>query len=385
MGTPFTGANTAQYYVNEATTGVTPANPVWTTIRNTGGLPSIIKDALISNELDGSREITSVRVGNEQSQGEFAVELSQTSQDDLIASAMTSSWVAGVSQSLVEVTVDEAAKTFTRTAGDFVSDGVLVGDLIIFPDLTGNNSKAFFATTVTSTVITGAGITITLTPETVTTDYRTGDKIGTGSECKSMSILTWFKGKCGTVDQYLITKGVEFTGFSFEIAVNAQVTGTFPLLGRTQEVLSSLPTGSTFNTGATTRPYAGVDGKILIDNVVKALVTSTTITNDNAASAQFELGSQSTSFIERGNTTNTISASAFMEDTSILERFLSETKTSFAIILSGQDGAMGFSMPAAFITGAAPEVGGPTSITQTIEATGTGSNTQSSIVIQRIA
>ncbi len=384
MTTPFSGSNTEHWYVVETTAGETPATPVWTKLRNTGGIPALTKDTLISNELNGSREITSVRTGGKQVSGEFPVELSQSSQDELIANAMTSQWVAGVTGSALDVTVDEAAKTFTRAAGDFVSDGVVVGDLIYFADLTGNNAKPFIATTVTSTVITGAGITVSLTDETVSTDYATADKIGTGSLCKSISIMTWFKGKCGTADKYLITRGLEFTGFSYEIAVNAQVTGSFPFIARSQEVIASPPAGSTYNADSTTIPYSGVDGKILVENAVQALFTSATITNDNAASAQFELGSDSTSFIERGNATNTISVSAFMADTVLLERFINETETGFTSILSGVDGAMSFSLPNAFITAATPEIGGATSITQTVEATGTGNSNESSIIVQRL-
>ena len=384
MTTPFSGSNTTHYYVSEVTPGITPTSPVWTTLRNTGGIPALTKDALISNELNGSRETTSVRTGGKQVQGEFAVELSQSSQDELIINAMTTSWVAGVSQTGVAITVNNAAKTFTRSSGSFVSDGVLVGDLIYFEDLTGNNAKPFTVTAVTALVITGGAITITLTGEAVTTDYATADKAGTGSLCKSVSVLTWFKGKCGTTDKYLITTGLEFTGFSFEVAVNAQVTGSFPFIARDQNVLSAPPAGSTYNTELTTRPYAGVDGKILVENAVQALFTTATITNDNAASAQFELGSDSTSFVERGNATNTISVSAFMADTVLLERFINETETGFTVIVAGIDGAMGLSLAKTFITAASPEIGGPTSITQTVEATATGTSLQSSIVVQRL-
>ncbi|MEJ4252744.1 phage tail tube protein [Enterococcus faecium] len=70
--TPFKGANTAQFYVAETTPGVTPANPVWSPLRNTGGVPAITRDTLTSNELDGSRETTSIRTGNKQVSGEYA-------------------------------------------------------------------------------------------------------------------------------------------------------------------------------------------------------------------------------------------------------------------------------------------------------------------------
>lgn len=383
MTTPFSGSNTGNYYVIEVTPGVTPPTPNWRKIRSTGGLPAIIKDALISDELDDSREITGVRVGNEQAQGEFGVELSQTSQDDLIANAMSSSWVDGLNLVGVEVTVDEVAKTYTRTAGDYLSDGVVVGDLIRFNDLTGENAKPFIATAVTALVVTGAAITHTLTPETVTTQVDTGDSIGTGSLCNTMSILTWYRGKCGTVDQYVVTRGVEFTGFSFEVAVNAQVTGSFPLLGRSQD-FTGLPAGSTFEPDLTTRAFAGVDGKVLVDDAIEAFITSSTLTNDNEASAQFELGNKAVAFIERGRATNTVSMAGFMCNTDLVQRFVNEVETSVAIVLNGLDGAMSFSYPKTFLTAATPDIAGPTSITQTLEGTSTGSKAQSSIVIQRL-
>ena len=132
MITPFSGAKTEHWYVAEATAGITPTTPVWTKIRNTGFVPSLSKDPTISNELDGSRENTNVRTGSKQVTGEIPVLLSQTSQDELIAGAMTSQWVAGVTGSALDITVDDAGKTFTRAAGDFVSDGVLVGDTAYF-------------------------------------------------------------------------------------------------------------------------------------------------------------------------------------------------------------------------------------------------------------
>lgn len=384
MTSPFTGSNTSHYYVEEVTAGVTPDNPVFIPIRNTGGIPAIIKDALISDELDDSREITGVRVGNEQAQGEYGVELSQTSQDALIANAMSSSWVAGVSFSGVDITVDAALKTFTRAAGDNIADGVEVGSLIRYDGFFNNNDTPFIVTSVTATVITGAAITHELISETVTVNYKTGDSIGTGSECKTMSILTWLRGKCGTVDKYVLTKGVEFTGFSFEVAVNAQVTGSFPLLGRTQAFSDTPPAGSTFAADLTTRAFSGVDGKVLVDDAIEAFITSSTLTNDNEASAQFQLGDKGVAFVERGRATNTVSMSGFMANTDLIERFVNEVETSVAIVLNGLDGAMSFTYPKTFLTAATPEVGGPTSITQSLEGQATGNKNQSSVIIQRL-
>lgn len=382
---PYKGANTAQYYVPETTPGVTPTNPAWSILRNTGGIPAVTRDALVSNELDGSRETSSIRTGNKQVTGEFAIEFGPRSQDELLAGAMTSSWVAGSTVTGLSVTVDADAKTYTRAAGDFTAD-VEVGDLVQFPDLTGNNSKPFIATAVSALVVTGAAIQYALTDESaVTTDLVVADKLETGNLCKSYSVLTWFKGKCGAPDSYLLTKGVEFTGFTIEQAVNAMVTGSFPFIGLSQEVLSTYPSGSTFPSEAKRDPFSSVDVSAYNGTAPLELVDTFTITNDNGASAQFALGNASVAFVERGKAANTFSLAGKLYDMTLLNLFLNETQIELTSVLENQGGAMSFTLKRAELTAATPEIGGPESVTLTMEGQATGNAIQSSIVIQRIA
>ena len=382
---PFRGSTTAQFYVPEVIQGVTPGSPSWRPLRSTSGIPAVTRDALVGNELDGGRETRSIRTGNEQVAGEYSIELSQSSQDDLLAAAMTSDWVAGETASALSVTVDSAAKTFTRAIGSFITDGVEVGALIYFEGLAGNNAKPFFVTNVTDLVVTGSGIQLALEDEAgVTTDFMTGDKLETGNLCKSVSILTWFKGKCGNPDAYVITRGVEFTGFTIEQAVNAMVTGSLPFIGLSQEVLAALPAGSTFTVSYTADPFASVDVSLFDGVTPLKLVDSFTITNDNEASAQFELGNRSVAFVERGRAMNTFSMSAKLYDLSMLNKFLDETDVEVSSILSGVSGAMSFSLHAARITAAPPEVSGAESITLAISGQATGSPQSSSITIQRL-
>jgi len=382
---PYKGANTAQFYVLETTPGVTPTSPSWSPLRNTGGVPAVTRDALVSNELDGSRETSSIRTGNKQVTGEYAIELSAQSQDELLAGAMTSSWVAGSTVAGLTIDVDATLKTFTRSAGDFTTD-VEVGDLVQFPALTGENSKPFIATSVTALVITGAGIQSTLTAQTdAETSLVVADKLETGNLCKTYSILTWFKGRCGGADSYVITRGVEFSGFTIEQAVNAYVTGSFPFIGLTQEILLAQPAGSTFTVNFDAEPFASVDVAAFDGTAPLKLIDTFTITNDNAASAQFELGNSSVAFVERGRAANTFSLAGKLYDTVLLNKFLNETTVELTSILAGPDSAMSFTLKRAQITAATPEIGGPESVTLSIEGQATGNSTLSSIVIQRIA
>ncbi|HDP1233924.1 TPA: hypothetical protein P5X67_004478 [Salmonella enterica] len=382
---PYKGANTAQFYVLETTPGVTPTSPSWSPLRNTGGIPALTRDSLVSNELDGSRETSSIRTGNKQISGEYAIELSAQSQDELLAGAMTSSWVAGSTVSGLSVTVDADAKTFTRDAGDFTT-AVEVGDLVRFPGLTGGNSKPFIVTAVSALVVTGGAINHTLTDESaVTSDLVIADKLETGNLCKTYSILTWFKGRCGGADSYLITRGVEFTGFTIEQAVNAMVTGSFPFIGLNQEIMSAPPAGSTFTVNFNAQPFASVDVSAFNGTAPLKLIDTFTITNDNGTSAQFELGNDSVAFVERGRAANTFSLAGKLYDMTLLNLFLNETQIELTSILSGPDGAMSFTLKRAELTSATPEIGGPESVTLSMEGQATGNQMQSSIVIQRIA
>lgn len=383
--TPFKGATTAQFYVAETIPGVTPDNPVWSPLRNTGGVPAITRDTLTSNELDGSRETTSIRTGNKQVSGEYAIELSSKSQDDWLAGALGSTWQSGVSLSGLSITVAPAGKTFTRAEGSFISDGVEVGDLIAFTDLTGDNAKPFIVTEVSATVVTGAGIQHTLTTETATTAAKTGDKLETGNACKTFSILTWYKGQCGGANAYMLTKGVEVSGFTVEQAVNAMVTGSFPFIGRSQEILAAPPAGSDFSTVTfTDEPFSSVDVSVF-DGSTPLRCDSLTITNDNSASAQFELGNTNVAFVERSRAANTFSISGKLYDMAMIQKFINEQQVEINSILAGVNGAMSFSLKRAELTAVTPEISGPESITQSIEGQSTGNQYQSSIVIQRIS
>jgi len=147
---PATGAASSVYYVEELTCGITPENPVWTPFRRTSGNLQQTKDTLESNELDGSRDRADTRLGQSQISGDLSIEMSYSSHDPFYAALLGSSWQSGSTQSGVNITVDPIAKTFTSDSGDFTTD-FAVGDLVVFPSLTGNNALPFVATEVAMT------------------------------------------------------------------------------------------------------------------------------------------------------------------------------------------------------------------------------------------
>lgn len=380
---PYKGSNTASFYIPEVTPGVTPTSPAWLPLRNTGGLPAITRDALVSNELDGSREVSAIRTGNKQAAGEYAIELSARSQDDFLAGALSSTWSGALSATSHDITVDPLAKKFTSV--DAITN-IEIGDLICFTGLTGDNSKPFIVTAHDGLSVTGDGINHTLTAETVTgAMLHYPEHLYTGSQCKTFSILTWFKGECGGDPAYLITRGAEISGYTIEMAVNAYVTGSFPLIATSQEVLTAPPAGSTYPPQPKADPFSSVDVSAFNGTAPLQLVDTLTLTNDNAASAQFALGDDSVSFIEKGRATNTFSMASKLYSMDLYNAFLNEEQVEITSILNRSGDAMSFTLRNAELTSATPEIGGAESVSQTIEGTATGNAQESSIDIQRLS
>lgn len=385
---PKSGSAVAHYYVMETDCGVTPVNPVWSQFRFTSGNLQQTRDVLVSNELDGGRDTTSVRLGSKQAGGEISIELSPTSYDDLLEAALGGTWVVRPGEAGLSITVAAAGKTFTRAAGDFTTapTSIVIGDMVQFPSLTGNNAGTFRVTAVTATVITCSGIAtgVLADESTVTTDIKVGDTLSVGSVRRSMSILSNFPDLDGTADYQLVT-GVEITGFSFDISVNANVTGSLPTIGRELSLLgATAPSGSTFNPVITTEIFSALDGRILQDSVIIGFFSSMGITNDNNQSAQFAIGSDGVAFIEKGRANNTLSISTFFSTTDLLQKFLDETVVQLIAILEGIDGSLMFDFPTVKYTAGSPEVEGETSVVQNLEAQATGSIGNSSLIIRRI-
>lgn len=383
---PATGAASAIYYVEETTCGVTPASPAWKLLRRTSGNLQLTKDTLESNELDGSRDRADTRLGQSQTTGDLAVEMSFGAHDDFYAALLGNTWASGTDEAGLEITVDADAKTFTRAAGDFTSN-YSAGDLVVFPSLTGNNALPFIATTVTATVITGAAIPDgQLTDETaVTTDINGADYLEIGDTCTSFSVLESYPDLNSGAGGYIITRGVKITNLSFNMAVNALNTATFQTLGLTQEVDATLPAGSTFPALTKYEIYSGVDGTILQDEAPIGFVTGVDATTDTESSAQFELGSNSVSFIEQGRVLSNLTLASFFVDFGQLEKFANETEVSLTLLMQSADGTLTFSYPRVVYTSGAPDVAAAGSITQSLDASAFKPATGSSIKIQRLA
>jgi hypothetical protein len=384
-----TGSQTSHYWVLETDCGVTPTSPVWAPIRYTSGNLQLTKDSIQSAELDGSREIADIRLGQNQVAGDISIELSYSSFNFMFKGALGNEWEVTADLTNMEIDVDPAFNRFVRTSGSFVTDGVKVGQFIQFNGLANAENMGVFLVTAVQTLAVNvedaAGVLISET-NVPSVGAEVSDTLTIDTNRYTYSIMTHYADADGGAGEYHIATGCEITGFSLDVSVNAMVTGTFSVIGQDLQVDVAEPAGSTYTAVGTTETFSSLDGKIFKDETVLGYVTSFSLTQDNEQAAQFAIGSDFASFIEKGRCNNTLSVSTFFLDSTLMNLFKDETEVRLNITLMGADGNYNFEFPRCVFTTGAIEVGGPGSITQTLDAQALNpiGTAKTSIVIHRL-
>ena len=150
---------------------------------------------------------------------------------------------------------------------------------------------------------------------------------------------------------YDLIVDAEVTGFNFNVAVNALVTGTLSMIGKTHASNSGLPAGATLQDVAAHKPYTAIDGCMAKDGAQLLLTTSADMTLDRGASAVFELCSKCLSHISYTKANNTVSVSTFFYDYNLQTDFEGEVEGDYSIVCSLEGKAMAFNYPNALFTG----------------------------------
>lgn len=392
--TPATANATSLYYVVQETCGELPLNPTFKQLKFTGGIPSVSRDTLQSAELDGSPEITGLRLGSFQVANQTNIELKYGVHDDLLAAAMQSDWQSGATLSATSATIDATAKTLTLAGIDSTSS-ISVNDIIVLPSLTGYNIGSHIVTAIsfsTDTVITlGSAVVENVTAgvqglvdESGTTDLIVNDTLSVGTSRTQIAFLVKYGDLDGGV-AYDLTMDAEITGFNFSVGVNALVTGSISAIGKTYQNNATLPTGATLEDTTDAEPYSGIDGSVSKDGTRLLLSTNADMTLERNATAVFEIGSKYMSHVSYGKATNTVALSTFFYNYDLEDQFIGEVDGDYTIMTRLDHKAMAFNYPSAKITEAPKEVGeGDVTMNASLQAYKAAGKV-SSLIIRRVA
>lgn len=319
------GSNVILGYVEEVTHGVTPGSPTLKTLRATSRNVNPTVATLESQEVRASRQRSDVRHGFNQVLGGVGFQLSMEDYDDFLSYALSTAWVAVTSGS-ISVSVTASTKKYIRGSGSFLTDGFRPGDFIFGTGFTnGGNNATSRAVAVTALEITTDSTTMVDEGSASRTIALKGKRLDVGKILKTVTLERQFTG----ITQYQPNRGVAVQQFGLNVSPDSMVTGTFDLLGMSSGPVSGSSVAGAPPTAAVNRePFASFDGSIYEGGTAIAVATALNFTLNNQRSLQGVIGSKFSPDVFEGTAINTGQLSVFLENASLINKFVNETSSS---------------------------------------------------------
>ena len=195
------------------------------------------------------------------------------------------------------------------------------------------------------------------------------EQIKPGITRNSFTLVRHFGDLPTDAKPYYIYRGVEINQFKINVAPSAMVTGSFAVVGQSQEVAKDLATlgTPTFVPASTTSPLDSFTGTLLEGGTPIAVITEISLTLENGIEPRFVVGSKNSikPSVARSNLTGQITA--YFEDSRLVDKFINETASSITFNLPDAAGnQLTFEIPRLKYTGGQPDVDGEGPITLTM-------------------
>ena len=363
------GSRHSLFAVKESVYGQTPNNPALDLVRITGTTLGLAKDSLQSEEIRSDRQIADFRLGANQVGGDINFELSYGSFDQFLEAVLLSAaWAAPADTGVT--TIDATATGYSRAAGSFLTDGFAVGQTVTASGYTGSgfNGKsivtAVTALTMDTTII-GSG---THGVEAGDADEQiiASQSVKAASTRASFTFVRQFADILAADNPFYIYRGVELNSMQLTISANSMVTGTFSVVGQSQETAQDL-TGlgtPTYPPASTTSPLDSFTGTLEEGGTTVAVVTEISMTLQNGIEPRFVVGDKNSIYPSVGRSNLTGQVTAYFENSTLVNKFLNETESSLVFSLpDGAGNTQRYRIPRIKYTGGQPDVAGEGPIT----------------------
>lgn len=155
------------------------------------------------------------------------------------------------------------------------------------------------------------------------------DELKIGTTLKSFSIEDYM----ADIDQARLFTGMAVSQASFSIQPNQMVTTTFSMVGKGMSISG---TEKTINAATVNAPFDAYSGAVEIGDQGGALSALTAVTSiefniNNGLNPTFVVGSDETDQLEFGRAVVEGTITAYVEDATLINRFLNETETAFDV------------------------------------------------------
>jgi Phage tail tube protein len=302
---------------------------------------ALAKDTFNANEILTHMQDTGISYGIQKVTGSLSGVVSPATYKDFLASLLRKDFVATTAIASVSLTIAGTGPyTITRAAGDFLADGVKIGDVV-----------RITAGTYTGTARDINLLVTTLTATVLTVIVVNGSSLSaqgpiTSSTLTIMGKKTWVPTTGHTNDYYTfeewfndLTRSRTYTDVqcaSADIGLpstgNATVGLSFLGLGRTKGA-SQVLTSPTVETS--TAILSAVNGYVLVNGTRVQVATSMSVKIDGQMQhGEAVIGSKTISDITKGDVKVTGSFSAQFDAETISDLFVNETAISIVMVVT---------------------------------------------------
>lgn len=288
--------------------------------------------------------------------------------EDFLESAMFNAWDTSYAAYTRNLAIDASARTITAVAGSFVTEGLVVGDIIYLTNFVdAGNNVPVMVTGVAALVLNYAGPTGMVTASESAT-YQRAHKLTIGTTKKSLTIEKSF---LDLTTKALIYRGALVSQMSLDVAYGALISGSFDTSGNdydSADAASEFASYQEYITDpATTQSLNGsVDMPFVTTNVTGSFVQDTfciqslKLALNNNLTTQTCIGKAAPDNYNPGTAQLGVDLSSYLKDTNwdFLDRKLSQASFAVGFMVKNVDGWYGFFMPAIQVSFDDPASGG---------------------------
>lgn len=301
------------------------------------------KDSYSSAEIVSHQQSTGATHGVGSSAGTISGEVSATTYGDFMQWLLRKDWAATSAISSLSLTIAASAPnyTVTRAAGDFLTGGIKVGDVIRLTggSLNANNvGKNLVVTNVTATVLTVNvlnGETLTAEgPIASCTVTVTGKKSWTPTSSHTNKYIT-FEDYSSDAARSQYYKDCQITAMNLSAPATGIITVQFPVVGLSPPTRSGTQVLTTPTAETATSVMSSAKFAVYINGVRQSAVTSFTLNvNGNITLGEAVLGSNSRPDTQKGRIMVDGSFTALFEDDTLAGFFDDEAAREVVIVMA---------------------------------------------------
>lgn len=330
------GSRVRMVYGVETTQGTTFAGTT-KILRTTSRRINPKKNILESDERRSDRQEKEVRHGFNSVDGALGFELGVGSYDDMFELLFASTW-ATVALTGGPNLATTSPSTFTRAAGNFITDGFRIGDLIQTTGFSnGANNSTFRVVTVTTTTLVVAETTLVTEGSAAARNIVVqGKRLDPG--VVSPHKTATFERQFLDIGKYQVFNGCSVLSMPLSIQPERIVTGTWNLLGMSTNAMTGAPISGSPTPAPTNSPFSSFEGKLYEGGSVIAVVTGLDMLLENMRMLQPIVGSKFSPEVYEGRFRVSGTLTALFQSETLQNKFINETGTSLWLRLDDING-----------------------------------------------